>query len=388
MSITKITSKDGTTRWASRGRVGGRGSRSFNKRFLRKEDAVRWDTEQTRKKQLGGLVMSSDMTLDEYGVGWWKRAVQELAVSTARNYEGVLGRHVLPRLGSVRLSDLTPPVVSRFQSELRSAEVGKATIRLAMSVLSAICRDAVERGEMVANPVQAVKKLSAPRVRKVVCLAPVSVESLRFEMPTTADALLISVLAYAGLRPGEALALTWGDVGEGTLRVDKSLSFGEEKETKTRKNRSVRILKPLAEDLRAARLALGRIPYGSERIFARSDGGAWTDWDYRNWRRRVFKEAVKRAKLSPSLRPYDLRHSFCSLLIAEGQSAVEVAAQAGHSPRVTLDTYAHVMGEVLDGEFKDAATAIQEARVSPVRHLSPGKQEDEEQTAKVEASPT
>jgi site-specific recombinase XerD len=48
------------------------------------------------------------------------------------------------------------------------------------------------------------------------------------------------------------------------------------------------------------------------------------------------------------MRPYDLRHAFCSLLIAEGASVVEVARQAGHAPTMTLDTYAHVMAD-LDG---------------------------------------
>jgi integrase len=258
-----------------------------------------------------------------------------------------------------------------------------------MSVLSSICRDAVERGEMATNPVQAVKKLSAPPTRKVICLAPTSVEALRAAMPTTLDALLVSVLAYAGLRPGEALALTWGDVGNRTIRVDKSLSFGEEKETKTRKNRSVPLLKPLADDLKAAQLDLGRIPRASERILPRpSDGGDWTEAVYRNWRRRVFKGAVRLAGLPHSLRPYDLRHAYCSLLIAEGLSVVEVAAQAGHSPRVTLDTYGHVMDEVSGVRFKDAATAIQEARVSLVRHLKLGEEGDGQETATVGAVPT
>jgi hypothetical protein len=47
----------------------------------------------------------------------------------------------------------------------------------------------------------------------------------------------------------------------------------------------------------------------------------------------------------PKARPYDLRHSFVSLLIAQGASVVEVAAQAGHAPTMTLDTYAHLFDE-------------------------------------------
>jgi integrase len=342
-----------------------------------------------RAKQLGGVIVASKKTVDEYGGEWWVRAERELAPATARNYKGVLRRHILPTLRDVRLSNLNPPTVARFQADLRSAGVGASTIRLAMAVLSAICRDAVERGEMQTNPVSAVKKISAPRSRSVACLPPLKVEALRNQMLSTQDALLISVLAYAGLRPGEAIALTWGDIGERTLRVNKALSLGKEKETKTRRDRTVRLLSPLAEDLRAARVGLGRIPDAGERIFAKpSDGGDWTESVYRNWRRRIFKVAAEAAGLPKSTRPYDLRHSFCSLLLAEGGSVVEVAAQAGHSPTMTLNTYGHVMDEMAGARRKDAERAIREARASLVRQRQADARENARETAKVGAAPT
>ena len=58
----------------------------------------------------------------------------------------------------------------------------------------------------------------------------------------------------------------------------------------------------------------------------RPSGSAWKDDDWRNWRHRVFQanaDAIGKAKA----RPYDLRHSFVSLLIHEGQSILEVARQ-------------------------------------------------------------
>ena len=61
-------------------------------------------------------------------------------------------------------------------------------------------------------------------------------------------------------------------------------------------------------------------------------------------------------------RPYDLRHSFVSLLIAEGHNVVEVARQAGHSPKMALDTYAHVFEEFDPTERVDAAGLIRDAR--------------------------
>jgi hypothetical protein len=41
---------------------------------------------------------------------------------------------------------------------------------------------------------------------------------------------------------------------------------------------------------------------------------------------------------------------------------VYVAAQAGHAPTMTLDTYAHVIAGLEDGERRSAESLIREAR--------------------------
>src|SRR4051812_13702206 len=114
MNIKKIQTKSGL-RWEVRGRTGGRGSPELRRRFVRKEDAERYRTELLQSKLNGGSVVSSRQTLDEFGAEWWQRAEPHLALTTRDNYRGALKRHVLPRLGDVQLSRLTPPVVSRFK---------------------------------------------------------------------------------------------------------------------------------------------------------------------------------------------------------------------------------------------------------------------------------
>jgi integrase len=68
------------------------------------------------------------------------------------------------------------------------------------------------------------------------------------------DQALVSILAYAGLRPGEALALRWGDIGERTILVERAVSYGEMKSTKTRASRSVRMVRPLKSEVAKLRL--------------------------------------------------------------------------------------------------------------------------------------
>lgn len=74
--------------------------------------------------------------------------------------------------------------------------------------------------------------------------------------------------------------------------------------------------------------------------WAAVDGFALADW-----RKRVFKAAALKAELE-RFRPYDLRHAFVSLLLAERRSVLEVPKQAGHSPTMALTTYGHVIEEL------------------------------------------
>jgi integrase len=61
-------------------------------------------------------------------------------------------------------------------------------------------------------------------------------------------------------------------------------------------------------------------------------------------------------------RPYDLRHSFASLLLHEGRTVIYVARQLGHDARLTLSTYGHVIDELDGTPHIDAEEAIALAR--------------------------
>jgi integrase len=221
-------------------------------------------------------------------------------------------------------------------------------------------KKAVLWGRITSNPVAAVTKPPQRRRQVRDALGPRQIEAIRANLDIR-DATLVSVLAYAGLRPGEALALRWGDVRDRTVVVERAASLGEIKSTKTGAVRAVKILAPLANDLSRWRLAAGR-PADTALVFPNAHGGVWAAEDYKNWRRRKFRTAVAAAGLPATTRPYDLRHAFCSLLLAEGRSIIEVAAQMGHAPTMTLDTYGHVIAEMEGDERVSAEDAITRTR--------------------------
>ena len=270
---------------------------------------------------------------------------------------------MLPRLGDIPLRELTPEMVASFRADLTAAGVGDPTVRKTLAFLQGVLQRAVEWRRLDANPAKAVRKPPQRKTRVVDLPSAAAVEEMRAALRAQKrlrDATLISLLAYAGLRPGEALALEWRHVRERTILVEQAVALGEVKETKTGQTRTVRVLPPLASDLNEWRLASGR-PEPRVLVFPRPQGAVWSDTSYRNWRRRIFAPAAEAAGLDAS-RPYFLRHLFCSLLLAEGASVVEVARQAGHSPAMTLSTYGHVIEELEGAERRSAEAVVRAAR--------------------------
>jgi integrase len=339
--------------WEVRWRAAGvRHSRSFK----RKRDAELLEDETRRRKRLGTLaeIDAGQQMLQEFVKEWWRvHARPNLEPSTRRRYAQLWDSHILDRLGGYRLRELTPRLVENFRADLYDAGVGEPTILKALTLLQGVLRVAVVRGELPHNPVPAVQKPSQATRREVRPLPPEMVEAIRALLGLR-DATLISLHAYGGLRPGalgEALRLRWEDVRERTLLVYAP---------KTRRERTVPLLAQLQGDLAEWRLACGRPP-PETLLFSRPDGSPWREHDYRNWRKRSYAPAAHAAGAS-SRRPYDLRHSYVSLLIHEGLSIVEVARRAGHSPQTCLSTYAHVFAEFDPAERISAEEAVRRAR--------------------------
>lgn len=219
-----------------------------------------------------------------------------------------------------------------------------------MMLIGGILQRAAESNRIPFNPQRVVRKARLPRGAEARPLAPTSVEAIRAVLPQR-DATIVSVLAYAGLRPGELRGLRWRHVGERTLLVDAE---------KTGARRKIRLLSPLRADLHDWRVS-SKEPPTDAWVFPAVDGAPWSANAFEKWRRRVFTPAIKEAGIDGG-RPYDLRHSFASLLLHEGRSVIYVARQLGHGAELTMRVYGHVIEELEDRPQLPAEDAIQEAR--------------------------
>lgn len=321
------------------------GGRNRARHFDKLQDARDFDAIVRRERQTGQPVLAAAQTLDEYAEGWLKSKRREITPRTAEMYAIQLELRISPMLGGYKLGEITTGHVRDLIARMERDGAKPPTIIKACNVLQSMLRRAVEDGLLDRNVAQQVRKPSATRTRQPDVVAPKVVEAIRAQLEPK-DATLVSVLAYAGLRPeSEAITLTWAQVGERSLNIHAS---------KTGKARQVRLLAPLAADL-------GAWSSRGTRVFPHGRGG-WSRDDWRNWVRRVYRPAAVKAGLPQTTRPRDLRGSFASLLIWSGMNVVEVAQQLGHSPSMCLDTYASVFAEFDPAQRRSAEDVIAEAR--------------------------
>jgi integrase len=297
-------------------------------------------------------------------------------------------KHIRERLGGMQLRQITPMVVSQFISELRDAGIGMHSIRACLSLLQSMFSRAVEWDRARINVAKLVSKPRVPRARAVRPLLPANVEAIRRHMLThrrhaLRDATLVSVLAYAGLRPEEALALEWRHLRESTILIEQKCVEGKilPSQKTTRPPRSIPLLSVLRVDLREYQLACGR----SEGLIFQSAGGMpWRASDWSDWRSRAWQPACAAIGLATIIHtatvtdgrqqtrrtyrgpvPYHLRHSFASLLIHKGQhSLVQISEWLGHSTATLLANYAHVIADVAGGLLLPSEHAIKTARAT------------------------
>jgi integrase len=221
-------------------------------------------------------------------------------------------------------------------------------------VLRQVLSSAIDCGFLDHNPTKGMK-LPRDRRSEMACLTAEEVEGLAAAMPDRYKSL-IHVLAYGGLRWGEAAALRRArcDLSTGVLLVAESLAdvngkaiFGQ---TKTYRVRKTRIPDFLVDELREHRQQVGAA--ADALVFTAPRGGPLRN---ANFRQRVWYRALDKAGIPRSTRIHDLRHTCASLLIRQGVHPKAIQQHLGHSSiNITMDRYGHLLPD----QFDDLASRL------------------------------
>lgn len=314
---------------------------------------------------------ASDMpTLEEYSEMWI--GTLDLANSTVMGYRKILRNHIVPYLGHFKLDELTPSMLGTLYVTLRKTGRRDSTghggplkansVQKVHIVLGAILAMAVDDGILKANVSRVRRTVKAPTAKsireeknEVKTWSSSQLKAfLEWNKFTYKDELnvLWHVLAFTGMRRGEAIALRWEDIDlvKGRIRIrraaDPAVSKGI-KSTKTNKQRSVDIDDDLVTALKSWRVMRSTIGLDFVRseafVFGTLKNELRTPNDVTaRWTRALTKYLLVDSEV-PWVTLKGLRHSHATMLLEAGVPAKVVQERLGHSTiSTTMDTYSHV----------------------------------------------
>lgn len=303
-------------------------------------------------------------TVGEWAQRWLAEGEHRLRASTVAGYRSKWKELVAPTWADTAIKDVTPAGVRRWVRQLEEAELAPATVRQSAVVLRLVLGTAVAHDAIAVNPVSGLRLGAARRIEPRF-LTVLEVEALaeaishpafkvagngarvaaRSERPDLA--LMVRLAAYCGLRAGELVGLRWRRVDlEGrTLHVVETVTDVQGHlvtgPTKSGKQRTVPLPGPVVDGLREHREQATRT--GPEDWVFPNEGTTYGPLRQAYVYRQHFRPAAMRAGISPVPRWHDLRHTYASLLIAQGEHPRVVMELMGHSSiHVTLGTYGHL----------------------------------------------
>ena len=304
---------------------------------------------------------------------WLKRWMSEVLEpksrqNTKERYQRAIDRHIVPAIGHIPLGKVRPTNIQAFETDLLT-RIGPSSVRIIHAILRGAFQHAFRMEVVQSNPVSVVSQ--PPLSRREV--EPPDIATVRAALALAREEryhlyACIHLIAYTGLRRGEALGLLWPavDLDRAHLNVEGSLSETLERglildPPKTASGRrtvdldagTVQVLAEHREEQRQSIEMLGRAYRDEGRVFANPDGG-WV-------RPHQLYRAVKRlgARISkPGITVRSLRHFHASVALQTGQNIVVVSKRLGHSNvSITSDIYAHS----LPGWQREAAEAFADA---------------------------
>jgi integrase len=247
---------------------------------------------------------------------------------------------------------------SEVETWLATLEVAPATRAKALQKLAAVLRLAVGDSAIKTNPCDGIRRPSQKPRREGRALTDAEIAAViaASEEVDESTAAMVWLMAGAGLRIGEVLALRRADLAAGMVHVRGSMSRREGlRPVKGRDGgRSV----PISSDLEARlrrHIAEQSVVSMDGWLFTAPRGGRVR---YDNWRTRTWRRIVESAKIG-DIHPHDLRHTLATrLFVVDRWTVPEVQAYLGHvDPTVTLKVYTHVASEGLsrpsDGHLAD-----------------------------------
>ncbi len=347
--------KDGT--WEARFTVGrdpGTGKQVQRSVYGKTQSEVRKKlTAKVQEVDQGIFTAPSKVSVGAWLDEWANNYLGGVKGSTVEQYRYQIRCHLKPALGSVKLANLSAPMIQKVYNEKLRAGLSAKSIRNVNGVLHAAMKQAMKLGLLRANPCDAVV---LPRVeqKEIHPLETEQVEAFMRQISGHRHEWFYLVDMFTGLRQGEIIGLTWDciDFQRGTITVYRQLRRERVRggqyvftTLKNNKQRTITVAPFVLDILRKVQLRQmeRRLQAGpawsnpDNLVFTNEFGGHLTATStYED-----FKLICRKLGL-PETRFHDLRHTFATLSLQNGDDVKTVQENLGHAtPSFTLSVYAH-----------------------------------------------
>lgn len=280
-------------------------------------------------------------TVGEYLTRWIERRRPELAASTWRDYEKIVRGVLIPAFGKHRLTDLRKSHARDWANQSTS---GIKRIRNVLSILRAALADAADDDVIETNPLYGwtPKRRGGGRA-KPDFIDPFTADEREDILKAAGEPAsnAIEFAVWTGVRPSELIALQWDDIDwrTGKAHIARGITEAADAPEDTKTAASTRQIDLLAPALAALkRQRAWSQMHDSGFVFLQPRTGAPYTGD-QQLRKGVFRPACLKAKVRYRY-PYQLRHTFASMMLSSGEPIPWVAAQLGHGdPTVTMRVY-------------------------------------------------
>ncbi len=335
--------KDGSRRYYVRSKVRDVRRSHGSCRTLREAQTLKGEILKSIANKSYWETPKKQTTLHESYQQWIKSKSNTVRPGTLTDYELTFRLHILPVLGDKKLSDITPGDVQAWVDSLSDKQLSPASINKAYRYLKNLLNKAVSNEEIDRTPCHDLDVPSGTRrtvsdilrLEEVQKVLEVADESLR---------PLVAVLAYGGLRIGEALGLRWKDIDFEARCIRIEETWTKNNTWSTPKSSAGRRAVPMTPRLGAIlndAYNKSGCPSPETVIFS---GDGKRPYDRSNVRRK-FNKALNKAGVR-HVRIHDCRHTYSTNMLACGCSIKALQNALGHSTAtLTLDTYSHYFAE-------------------------------------------
>lgn len=354
MSITRIDTTTGQTKWEVYVYTSGREGKRLRRRFEKRSDAESFLREyQFRKteiqKQGAGVKDFEETTFEVEAKFWLNLQKQIFSPGHLKRAEGVL-KEFLPRIGNLSPIKLHAGSLSLLQSEMLSQGLKPATVNRKLEIVTSVLNFSAKKKRIPNNPSLGFEKLQEVRDDIRFWERKEAEDFLRYaheKYPPASNKRWIYVVYLlainSGVRAGEIWGLQPHDIqmdGEILLirrqldRISKTF-----RPTKGKSNRRV----PCNSDLgRELQTLISRDRIRSDQTIFRGELNRPIQHD--NFKKRTFDRDVRQWG-GKAIRFHDLRHTAASLMAADGLDLKTVQEICGHEDIQTTMNYAHLLAE-------------------------------------------